>query len=304
MNKVRFDQINKKWDEKQYQDYRNKLNTLYQTYRNHPILLKWLEKYPQTEEMLLEHMIAIEKMILDEEQARMYTTLEMTNGKTHYPSLDGDFEIIMLKYPFLKQEESKLTHKKNYIRYIPDNKLLLANVADIIKEENKETQAVITEVNKLYKQKKGVYLFGNMGVGKTYLMYAFLNLLIRNENKKVMAVRINELLTDFELRKRNIDEFQLLMEETIRAEILLLDDLGSEIVNDFTRDSVLFTILDERMRKEKLTYFTSNLDFQQLEHHYAHEKYNVIADDKAMRILERVKTLSNEIILTGKNRRY
>lgn len=304
MNKPNFHKIIKNWDKDEFERYQANLEKMYIEYRNHPILQKWLLKYPKTEEEIKKNMIAIKQMIIEEEQANILSSLDMTNGKTHYQSLDENFNVVMKTYPFLQKLQKKTEHVNNYIRYKPDEKLLLANLVDIIKEGNIEIQGITTTIHRLYTEKKGVYLFGNMGVGKTYLMYAFLNFLINDENKKVMAVRINQLITDFELRKRNLDEFQVLLNQVINAEILLLDDIGSEIVDDFSRDSILFTILDERMRRNKITYFTSNLDFPQLEMHYAHEKFNVVSDDKALRILERIKTLTQKIVLTGKNRRY
>ncbi len=53
-----------------------------------------------------------------------------------------------------------------------------------------------------------------------------------------------------------------------RVQVLMLDDIGAEAMSSFVRDDVLGAILQFRMLENLPTFFTSNFDFKQLEHHF------------------------------------
>ena len=84
--------------------------------------------------------------------------------------------------------------------------------------------------------------------------------------------------------------------------VLLLDDIGAEKVTEWGRDEILGTILQTRMNKGMPTFFTSNLNITELEHHLSLTKEN---EDlvKAKRIIERIKFLAEDIELLGNNYR-
>ena len=86
------------------------------------------------------------------------------------------------------------------------------------------------------------------------------------------------------------------------AEILILDDIGAEQFSPWIRDDVLQVILQYRMQENLLTFFTSNLDFKDLEAHFATSRSG---DEtwQAKRIMERIRYLAKEIHLQGDNRR-
>ena len=85
------------------------------------------------------------------------------------------------------------------------------------------------------------------------------------------------------------------------ADVLVLDDLGGEVNSSFTRDEILFPILNSRMNdKKKLTFATSNLSLLELEDHFKDGKdsINPIA---AGRIMERIRSIMIPIELTGES---
>ena len=65
---------------------------------------------------------------------------------------------------------------------------------------------------------------------------------------------------------------------------------------------VLLSILDARMQKEKMTWFTGNGDLRTLQSHLrtTHTGDSVSAAD---RIIERIKTLAEPVYLDGNDRR-
>ena len=89
-----------------------------------------------------------------------------------------------------------------------------------------------------------------------------------------------------------------------RVDVLVLDDIGGEINSSFSRDEILFPILDSRMNEGKITFFTSNYNMDELEKHFSIE--NKRKDENpvpAGRIMERIRKLSKEMVLDDKNYR-
>ena len=83
----------------------------------------------------------------------------------------------------------------------------------------------------------------------------------------------------------------------------MLDDIGSESMTSWMRDEVLGRILNYRMHQGLPTFFTSNLDYEQLRHHYSYTQKGEVEEIKGARILERIKALSVPVAITGTNYR-
>ncbi|MBE6114853.1 MAG: hypothetical protein E7191_07190 [Erysipelotrichaceae bacterium] len=146
-------------------------------------------------------------------------------------------------------------------------------------------------------QGKGIYLYGSVGVGKTYLMMALCNE-FASQGKTVAFVNVTEFLLE---HKTKID-YELL-ERVKNADFMVLDDIGQESVTAYHRDEILFPLLNDRMMMGKATCFTSNFDFAGLQEHFCVNIYNDREELKALRVMERIKALSKEVNLIGKSRR-
>ena len=86
------------------------------------------------------------------------------------------------------------------------------------------------------------------------------------------------------------------------VDLLLIDDIGAENVTAWGRDEILGAILQYRMNNKLSTFFTSNLNLEELESHLSFSK-NSEDKVKARRIIERIKQLSIDIELVSINRR-
>lgn len=146
--------------------------------------------------------------------------------------------------------------------------------------------------------KKGMYLYGEMGTGKTYIMAAFCNALAINQ-KESAFISMPQLLADLKSRFNNPGEDDLLSALKV-VPYLVLDDIGAETLSVWGRDDVLYTLLNERMNRQLPTFFTSVYDLSALEQHYTMNKAH---DEsiKAKRLVERVKAVSVPMELVGKN---
>lgn len=146
---------------------------------------------------------------------------------------------------------------------------------------------------------KGLYIYGDLGVGKTYMCIALANSLV-NKKKKVAFIKINDFVTKMsQLIREDVNRYDQMVNKIKKVDYLFIDDIGSEMVSEFSRDRLLFNILDYRMENKLCTIFTSNLDKNSLLKHFSIEQDSI----KAKRLLERIDILSEDYCLTGMNKR-
>lgn len=144
---------------------------------------------------------------------------------------------------------------------------------------------------------KGMYLHGSFGTGKSYMMSVFIKKLAK-EGYKCGIAYFPELLVQIRRGYNNYEQHDIL--ETVKnLDVLVLDDIGSEKVTEWSRDEVLGTILQYRMEHNLFTCFTSNYNIKQLQSQYSKDK----SITNALRVIDRIKFLSEEFELISKNYR-
>ena len=67
---------------------------------------------------------------------------------------------------------------------------------------------------------------------------------------------------------------------------------------------MLFPIFDDRMGNHKLTIFTSNYNYDELLNHFMYNNKGEKDEINALRLMERVKSMSTLVQMKGKNRRF
>lgn len=151
------------------------------------------------------------------------------------------------------------------------------------------------------KKPKGLYLHGQFGVGKSFLLGAIANELAK-KGVSSMIVYYPELMREL---KSSIGDSTLneKIEMIKRQPVLMIDDIGAEMMSSWTRDEVLGPILQFRMQENLSTFFSSNFDYDRLEHHLAYSQRGEEEKMKARRVLERIKYLTRPVLMSGPNRR-
>ncbi|MFB1080459.1 primosomal protein DnaI [Jeotgalibacillus sp. JSM ZJ347] len=148
---------------------------------------------------------------------------------------------------------------------------------------------------------KGLYLYGKFGVGKSYLLGAIANEL-KKQNKASFILYFPEFLKEMK-QSLGDQSFAGKVDAVKKASILMLDDIGAESLSSWARDEVLGTILQYRMAEGLPTFFSSNFDYNELEHHLTYSQRGEEEPIKAARIMERIKFLSIPVEMKGKNKR-
>ena len=220
-------------------------------------------------------------------------------GHVFYPEKANNGLIFTYAPCHYTKEQKKLEESRN----TRDKDILNASFKDIDLTDKKRVKVIkwlkdfCDKYNKVG-EFKGLYLHGNFGCGKTYLISALFNEL----SKKRISTEIvyyPELLRDI---KSDFDTYGDRMDYLENVDLLLIDDIGAEKVTEWSRDEILGTILQKRMNNYKTTFFTSNLNMEELENHL---RINSYSDDeiKARRIIERVKQLTEDMELVSENKR-
>ena len=212
------------------------------------------------------------------------------------------FEYQSCKYKNKLEKENK-KNENVYVFDIP-KEIRNAKMKDIYIDDLNRKE-VITWVSKFIKnydknkKLKGLYLSGNFGCGKTYIISAAFNELSKKGIKSAI-IYWPEFLRDL---KSSFDyDFKEKFEYIKKIPLLLIDDIGAESVTSWSRDAILGTILQYRMEEGLTTFFTSNLNYKELEEFLTITKGKV-DNLKATRIMERIKNLTIEMNVVGENRR-
>ncbi|WP_252899178.1 primosomal protein DnaI [Lactococcus fujiensis] len=140
---------------------------------------------------------------------------------------------------------------------------------DDVQINNESQYQLIEAINafiKSPKTEKGLYIYGDFGVGKSYMMAAMANELARHEISTTM-IHYPTFVSGLDF-----DNAKMWVNEIKKADVLIIDDIGAELNNSWLRDSILQVILQHRMQNSDPTFFTSNLTMDELEKHLAETK--------------------------------
>lgn len=163
-----------------------------------------------------------------------------------------------------------------------ENKLLYAqsNIAAILERENFDTLDENVYSNKEHMSKvvrycrqyaeefnpgksRSVLLTGNTGTGKTFLCNCIAKKLIE-KNYSVIYLTAIELFDAMAQAKIKEDaEMQKLYDRMLNCDLLVIDDLGSELSNTLT-SSNLFFLINYRLQWSRATIISTNLNLEKM----------------------------------------
>lgn len=217
---------------------------------------------------------------------------------------DIEFSYLPCKYKVAIDKKNKRLDNVYFLEINKD--IMNASMKEIdTKDENRfEVIKWINEYLKSVKKNeyhKGLYLSGNFGCGKTYLLSAMLNEIAKN-GSNVAIIYYPEFLRSLKESFSDNEEFKRKFNMIKKIDYLLLDDIGADSVTEWSRDEILGTILQYRMEEHLATFFTSNLTINELENHLAVTGREVDRV-KARRIIERIKQLCDVKVMISENKR-
>ena len=125
-----------------------------------------------------------------------------------------------------------------------------------------------------------ILIIGNTGTGKTYLLNACANLCADN-SKSVMfvtAYTLNGMLLDAHLSDHATN--QAIMDSIVDVDVLVIDDLGTEIVYKNVTAEYFFSLLNERIARKKQTFISTNLILADIRERYDERIFSRLVDQK------------------------
>lgn len=234
--------------------------------------------------------------------------LDCTNNITGYAFLPRvcdenlEFEYRACKY------KNKLRKEQEYLKNITffkgSENLKDARMKNIHMEDTNRYETIkwLKKFMEEYSQNnhpKGLYLYGNFGCGKSYLICAMFAEMAK-KGVKSTVVFWPEFLRD--LKSSFKTDYEEKYHSVKKSPLLLIDDIGAEATTEWARDEILCPLLQYRMDEGLPTFFTSNLDLELLEDHLSCSK-NKIDAVKARRLMERIKQLAEPKQMLSRNKR-
>ncbi|KKB37625.1 primosomal protein DnaI [Bacillus thermotolerans] len=261
--------------------------------------------------------------VLDKNLMKLYEFKTQSFGCEKCPSLEGCINMMKGYEPKLvwrrggididyhrcprkvRDDEQRKNEKLIKSLYVPKD-ILHADFSSLDLGDNGRLKAIelAEEFIENYtkdKSSKGLYIYGPFGVGKSYLLGAIANDLA-DMNVSSLIVYFPEFIRELK-QSFNDQSMDKKLEVVKTAPILMIDDIGAETMSSWMRDDILGTILQFRMLEGLPTLFTSNFNYDGLEHHLTYSQRGEKEEMKAKRIMERIQYLTNPVEMKGANRR-
>lgn len=182
-------------------------------------------------------------------------------------------------------------------KQIIGNLYTMSNMEHMLSKENFNTFDINVFSNEIYKSEKltprqnmyyileisedfcsnfndsnmNLLLYGSTGLGKTFMCNCIAKALINQEISVLYQTSFSlfEIVENHKFNKQNETEENLINYNMIfECDLLIIDDLGTEVSNSFT-NAELFNIINERLINNKRVIISTNLSLEQLRDTYS-----------------------------------
>jgi len=125
--------------------------------------------------------------------------------------------------------------------------------------------------------KRNLLIYGSAGTGKTFLSHCIAEAILRQENSVLYltAHQFFDRLADRTFRRE--DQDRDIMEDFLSCDLLIIDDLGTELNNSFV-NSILFLCINERLLANRATIINTNLSLEMISELYSERVFSRIVD--------------------------
>lgn len=278
------------------------------------------------QQFIEQHADEIDKQVVEKSLNKLYEFTTASHKCDKCPNLEGCINVMKGFEPKLTlnqgvidvsytrcpskelDDEKRAVNKMLNSLYMPKD-VMKAQLIDVDTYYDNSRLDILEKASEFISQyvetgvppEKGLYIHGEFGTGKSFILGALANELASRQIRTVI-VYLPEFLREI---KQSIQDNSLneKIEFVKKAAVLMIDDIGAESMTAWARDEVLGTILQYRMADQLPTFFTSNFTLSELEHHLTFSQRGEKEPIKAARIMERIKIMSDPVLLSGKNRR-
>jgi primosomal protein DnaI len=295
MKKVNFNPLNSERIDNLRKEYLNQTLA-------HPVCKKFIDKYEITEDEINRNTSKFIKVIEDHKICANCPGLnncpKALKGIHFELDLDEDTDDIILIYSPCDDEFQHLAIEAKYIIRDFSDSYLEYNARDFI--QNKDyldvRKNVIKHMTSCFTS-EGIYLHGNRMTGKTFMLAVYSKEYINKGYGTVAFVDApSEIKHLNDLNFTSKESFLKRLNKLMDVDLLVLDDFGNEYKNEFIRDTIVYPLLDYRLKNNKLTWFTSSYNLDEISQMYSlKERYS----PKANQLVSVIKGLAKEVYLGG-----
>ncbi|RGY97687.1 ATP-binding protein [Clostridium sp. AM58-1XD] len=183
------------------------------------------------------------------------------------------FRQAQMKLLYAQSNIEEIVRRENFdtfsYRYFDDS-VKIPGVGETEAEHMREVVKLCRQFIEAFQEEKGNLLFtGTTGVGKTFLTNCIAKELMELYYS-VIYLSANDLFDVFSKNKfsyQDDDEMKDMYEFILDCDLLIIDDLGTELNNSFT-SSQLFYCINERLIRKKGTIISTNLSLNMLQDLY------------------------------------
>ena len=285
-----YDAIMREYDRRQYHNYRIQCARKDEIYQKIP-------RIREIEESISSFSMAqAEKLFLSEERSsadphalenlrrglaalrREKELLLKQNGypadylEMHYtcPACQDTGYVGSRKCDCFRREEIRLLYSSSRLEEALSRENFSTLSFDVYDEEQRAAMPAIIDACRLFVQTfdgrfQNLMLYGPVGTGKTFLTNCIAKELLDRSHSVIYftAFQLFELLSPSHTEENDLRQRS---EAVLDSDLLILDDLGTEMLNTFTV-SRLFQVLNERALRRRSTIISTNLslkDFRDL----------------------------------------
>lgn len=137
---------------------------------------------------------------------------------------------------------------------------------------------------------QNLFFYGTVGTGKSFLSNCIAKELMDKGYSVIYfsSLKLFETLSKMTFEHRNKEELSYIYDDLYNCDLLIIDDLGTELTNSFVA-SCLFSCLNERHLRKNPTIISTNLSLEELSNRYSE------------RIFSRITSYFNLYKLTGQD---
>ncbi len=121
--------------------------------------------------------------------------------------------------------------------------------------------------------------YGDTGIGKTFLSNCIASELLKTSHSVIYltAIELFDIFASHDFSKERVyADNETMSDYIIDCDLLIIDDLGTELSNSFT-NSKLFYCINERILKQKSTIISTNLSIKELSNTYSERVFSRIS---------------------------
>ena len=131
-----------------------------------------------------------------------------------------------------------------------------------IVQEQRIVRMMVDHYDEMEREGRGLYIWSRTrGTGKTFLASAILGELAERYEVRSCMVPVSTLLS---MIKNKRDDGQDPLQRLVSFRLLVLDDIGQKRTGENWLNDVVYELLNERNRRNRVTLFTSNVPIQEL----------------------------------------